>query len=38
MILEEEFDKDGEPWYDPQDLEHGKRLHNNTAVSCYYTV
>ena len=24
MILEEEFEKNGEPWYDPQDLEHGK--------------
>ncbi len=24
MILEEEFDQDEEPWYDPQDLEHGK--------------
>lgn len=26
MILEEEFDKDGEPWYHPQDLEHDLRL------------
>lgn len=24
MILEEEFEKNEEPWYDPQDLEHGK--------------
>ncbi|XP_041813291.1 cerebellar degeneration-related protein 2 [Chelmon rostratus] len=26
MILEEEFDKNGEPWYDPQDLEHDLHL------------
>lgn len=24
MILEEDFDKNGEPWYNPQELEHGK--------------
>lgn len=24
VILEEEFDKNGDAWYDPQDLEHGK--------------
>lgn len=24
MILEEDFDKNGEPWYNQQDLEHGK--------------
>lgn len=24
VILEEEFDKSEEAWYDPQDLEHGK--------------
>ncbi|XP_022608471.1 cerebellar degeneration-related protein 2-like [Seriola dumerili] len=26
MILEEEFDKNGESWYDPQDLEHDLHL------------
>ncbi|KAF1379480.1 hypothetical protein PFLUV_G00176490 [Perca fluviatilis] len=26
MILEEEFDKNGEAWYDPQDLEHDLHL------------
>ncbi|XP_067471638.1 cerebellar degeneration-related protein 2 [Thunnus thynnus] len=26
VILEEEFDKNGEPWYDPQDLEHDLHL------------
>ncbi|XP_044036975.1 cerebellar degeneration-related protein 2 [Siniperca chuatsi] len=26
IILEEEFDKNGEPWYDPQDLEHDLHL------------
>lgn len=26
MILEEEFDKNGEPWYHPKDLEHDLRL------------
>ncbi|XP_076609488.1 cerebellar degeneration-related protein 2 [Chaetodon auriga] len=26
MILEEEFEKNGEPWYDPQDLEHDLHL------------
>lgn len=26
MILEEEFDKNEEPWYDPQDLEHDLHL------------
>ncbi|XP_070703826.1 cerebellar degeneration-related protein 2 [Pempheris klunzingeri] len=26
MILEEEFEKSGEPWYDPQDLEHDLHL------------
>lgn len=23
VILEEDFEKNGEVWYDPQDLEHG---------------
>ncbi|XP_035511443.1 cerebellar degeneration-related protein 2 [Morone saxatilis] len=26
VILEEEFDKNGDPWYDPQDLEHDLHL------------
>lgn len=26
MILEEEFEKNGEPWYDPQDLQHDLHL------------
>ncbi|XP_051243506.1 cerebellar degeneration-related protein 2 isoform X2 [Dicentrarchus labrax] len=26
VILEEEFEKNGEPWYDPQDLEHDLHL------------
>lgn len=33
MIVEEDFDKNGEAWYDPQDLEHGEMSVGNHSVA-----
>lgn len=34
MILEEDFDKNGEPWYNQQDLEHGKAFGRTLNSAC----